>query len=137
MLNFSQKSYINLGLQDRSKCSYYWSSKEINIVYIDSRNDKNNGSVVYGIKFEDVNKAKYFLENYIIYDKCYFSVFTHDKEIIIEPIRVDGILKIHCGKNVEMAKKLVKRFRFQNIERVYRDKHAMKSEKQDFKGIKF
>ena len=60
-----------------------------------------------------------------------------NKEVIIEPIRVDGVLKINCGENVEMAKKLVKRFRTQNIDRLNRVKQAKKSAKHDFKGIEF
>ena len=137
MLNLKKSIYINTGLQDRSKCSYYWAGKEMYIVYIDSRNDKNQGSVVYGIKFKDAESAKYFADNYIIYDKCYFDVFTYNNEVIIEPIRVDGVLKINCGENEQIAKKLVIRFRTQNLDRLYRNKQTKKSAKQDFQGIMF
>ena len=141
MLSPKQASYINLGLQDRFKCAYYSKHKKNYFVYIDSRNDKNASSVVYGIKFEDNEKAKYFAEEYIIYDECEFDVFAHDRDLIIEPRTIDGTLKIECGQNEEMAKKLVKRFRTQNIERINRqnrtEKTAGKSVSQDFKGMKF
>ncbi len=138
MLSLKQANYIHSGLHDNRRCSYYksYNIDEI-LVFIDSRNDKNLGSVIYGINFENAEKAKYFAENCITYDECYFDVFTHGKTIIIEPIRVDGVLKIRCGSNEELAKKLVKKFRAQNIERLNRAKQAKKSARQDFKGIEF
>ena len=82
-------------------------------------------------------KAKYFVENYITYDKCYFDVFSHNEEIIIEARRIDGKLQINCGANEKMAQKLVKRLRTQYIERLNREKQDEKSVREDFRGMRF
>ena len=141
MLNPKQVRYINSGLDNRYKCAYYCQEGKDYVVYIDSNNDRTASSVVYGIKFENAEKAKYFTEKYIIYDICEFDVFVHDIEVIIDPRTIDGKLKIECGLNEEMAKKLVKRFRKQNIERLNRQKRTEKSEKEDAerdcRGMKF
>ena len=60
MLSPKQASYINLGLQDRLKCVYYCPEDKDYVVYINSNNDKTISSVIYGIKFEDNQKAEYF-----------------------------------------------------------------------------
>jgi len=142
MLNIKQASYINLGLDNRIKCAYYCKEGKEYVVYINSNNDKTTSSVIYGIKFEDNHKAEYFAKNYIIYDNCEFDILiTLDSNIIIDPRTIDGILKIKCGQNEEMAKKLVKRFRKQNIELLNRQKRTEKSAKEDaerdFRGMKF
>ena len=141
MINIKQARYINLGLDNRTKCAYYCKEGKDYVVYIDSDHDKTASSVVYGIKFENAEKAKCFAEKYIIYDRCEFDVFVHDNEIIIDPRTIDGKLKIECGLNEEMAKKLVKRFRKQNIIRLNRqertEKRAIEDATRDFKGMKF
>lgn len=139
MLNPKQARYINLGLKDWSKGIYYWKGKELNFVYID--NSKLKTTAVYGLKFGNAEKAKYFAEKYIIYDVCGFDVFTHDNEIIIEARRIDGRLQINCGANEKMAQKLVKRLRTQYVDRLNREKQteksASKDAKHDFRGMKF
>lgn len=141
MLNPKQLSYVNLGLQDRCKCVYYCQEGKDYVVCIDSNNDKTASSVVYGIKFENTSKAKSFVEKYMVYDNYEFDVFTHDNEIIIDPRTIDGKLRIECGLNEEMAKKLVKRFRKQNIIRLNiqkrTEKSASKDARCDFRGMKF
>lgn len=137
MLNPKQISYINLGLDDRAKCAYYCKSGKNYEVYIDSNNDKTHASVVYGIKFVGEREAEYFAQKYISYDSCEFDVFVHGNEIIIDPRTIDGQLGIQCCRNEEMAKKLVKRFRKQNIEKLKREAQSQKDDKKDFKGIQF
>lgn len=135
MLNPKQACYINLGLKDSYKGIYYWHGKEVNVVHIDSIKLKT--TAIHGIKFKNDEKAKYFAENYITYDEYYFDVFAYREDVIIEPKRIDGQLQIDCGKNEEMAKKLVKRLRTQYIERLNRNKQNERSDKKDFKGMKF
>ncbi len=137
MLNPKLASYVNLGLKDWSKGIYYTGGEVLNLVYIDTSRLKT--TPVCCIKFENAERAKYFAEDYITYDKSYFDVFVHNDEIIIESRRVDGRLKINCGENEEMAKKLVKRLKTQYIERLSREKQDAKSDnkarKNDFKGM--
>ena len=135
MLNPKQLSYINLGLKDNSKGIYYWHGKEVNLVHIETSRLKT--TPIYCIKFENRERAKYFTEHYITYDKCYFDVFAHNEQIIIESRIIDGTLLINCGENEEMAQKLVKRLRTQYVERLNREKQTEKSAKQDFKGMQF
>lgn len=139
MLSPKQSTYVNLGLKDWSKGIYYTGGKVLNLVYIDT--SKLNTTPVYCIKFENSERAQYFAEDYIIYDKCFFDVFTHNEEIIIESRRIDGRLQINCGENEKMAQKLVKRLRTQYVERLNREKQDEKSAKEDaerdFRGMKF
>lgn len=135
MLNPKQASYVNLGLKDSSKGIYYWHGKEVNFVHIETSRLKT--TPIYCIKFENSERAQYFAEDYITYDKCYFDVFAHNEQIIIESRRIDGILLINCGENEKMAQKLVKRLRTQYIERLNREKQAEKSAREDFRGVKF
>lgn len=137
MLNIKQARYINLGLDNRTKCAYYCKEGKDYVVCIDSNNDKTASSVVYGLKFEDNAKAECFVEKYIIYDECEFEVFVHDNEIIIDPRTIDGKLRIECGLNEEMAKKLVKRLRKQNVIRLNIQNRTEKKAREDFKGMKF
>jgi hypothetical protein len=139
MLNPKQASYVNLGLKDWSKGIYYTGGEVLNLVYIDTSRLKT--TPLCCIKFENSERAQYFAEDYISYDKCYFDVFAHNEEIIIEARRIDGRLQINCGENEKMAQKLVKKLRTQYIERLNREKQAEKSAredlKQDFRGMKF
>lgn len=135
MLNPKQISYINVGLKDSYKGIYYWHGKEVNVVHIDSIKLKT--TAIYGIKFKNDEKAKYFAKNHITYDEDYFDVFAYHEDVIIEPKRIDGQLIINCGENEEMAKKLVKRLRNQYIERLNRHKRSEKNAKKDFKGMEF
>jgi len=139
MLNPKQASYISLGLKESSKGIYYWHGNEVNLVHIET--SKLKTTPIYCIKFENSERAQYFAEHYITYDKCYFDVFTHNEEIIIESRRIDGELQINCGANEKMAQKLVKRLRTQYVERLNREKQDEKSAKEDaerdFRGMKF
>ena len=111
----------------------------LNLVYIDT--SKLNTTPVYCIKFENSERAQYFAEDYITYDKCFFDVFAHNEQIIIESRRIDGKLQINCGANEKMAQKLVKRLRTQYVERLNREKQDEKSAKKDaerdFRGMEF
>ncbi|MBQ8522205.1 MAG: hypothetical protein IJ458_00900 [Clostridia bacterium] len=135
MLNPKQASYVNLGLKDYTKGIYYFHGKEVNLVHIET--SKLKTTPTYCIKFENNDKAQYFVENYITYDKCYFDVFAHNEEIIIDSRRIDGTLLINCGENEKMAQKLIKRLRTQYVERLNREKQAEKSVREDFRGVKF
>ena len=137
MLSPKQASYINLGLEDSRKCAYYYRGTAKCFVYINSANCKNANLPIYTLKFEDRKSARYFAEHYITHGKYEFDVLVDGDGILLEPIMVDGKLRIDCGENVEMAKKLVKRFRAQYIRKLDMCKRSEKSNKKDFKGIQF
>ena len=128
MLNPKQASYINMGLKDTSKGIYYWHGKEVDLVQIDTLKLKT--TPIFGIKFENDEKAKYFAENYMTYDKCYFDVFAYKADVIIEPRRIDGILIINCGKNEEMAKKL-EDASTEEIKELSKEQMSVGSQKED------
>ena len=137
MLNPKQASYINLGLQDSSKGIYYWRGRTMCFVYID--NSKLKTKPVYCIKFEDNERAKYFAEDYIVYDELenLFELFVYKERVNIKGLGSSGQLEINCGENEEMAKKLVKSLRTQYVESLIVEKREKKSAKKDFRGMKF
>lgn len=137
MLNPKQMAYINLGLQDRFKCAYYYQHKENYFVVIDSERCEDANLPLYRLKFADNKKAEYFASRYIECKEYEFDVFTHKEDLYIEPRVIDGMLKIDCGQNEGMAKKMVKRFRTQYIEKLNRCKYNKSDDKKDFKGIQF
>ena len=129
-----QLAYINLGLQDRCKCSYYLQHKDNGnyVVFIDSGNCENANMPIYTIGFEDNHSASYFAYFNMKYDKQEFDVFVEGSGIIIDPITINGLLKIDCENNEEVAKKFVKMFREQYIRKLDMCKQSNKNRKNDF-----
>ncbi|MFQ6724229.1 MAG: hypothetical protein ACLRFE_02725 [Clostridia bacterium] len=135
MLNPKQWNYVNLGLKDRFKGIYCYQKGKRYIVLVDSSQCQTMS--LYGLKFDDEQKAEYFMNCNMYYDKYEFDVLLHNKSIMIEPRTIKGILEIDCGKNEEMAKKVVRTLRLQFINHLNKQKQAEKSEKKDFKGMEF
>ena len=135
MLNAKQWNYVNLGLKDRFKGVYYYEEGKYYTVLVDSSQCQTMS--LYGLKFDDEQKAEFFIDRDMYYDKYQFDILLHKNKIMIAPRTIKGILKIDCGKNEEMAKKAVRTLRLQYIKHLNNQKLNEKSEKKDFGGMKF
>ena len=135
MLNLKQLSYVNLGLQDRFKCAYYSQHEDGYYVFINS--SRCRGMYLFGIKFEQPGKAKYFADNYMKYDKYDFDVILQRNNLMIAPKTINGVIQIDCQQNEEIAKKLVKVFRSQFMQHLNNQKIIEKINKKDSKGLQF
>ena len=135
MLTPKQWNYVNIGLYDCAKGIYYLHLTEENFVYIDTY--KCNTTPQYCIKFKNREKAREFIENYIVYNKSQFEVSICRSEVTITPQMPNVNLRIDCLDNEEMAKKLVKMLRKQYIKQLSDDKKDERNSKKDFKGIEF
>ena len=129
-----QLCYINLGLQDSSKSVYYLQCGDNRdyVVFVDSGNCENANMPIYTIDFQDNHSAARFAYFNMQYDKQEFNIFVEYKRIVIEPRTVEGVLKIDCRDNEEVAKKFVKMFREQYIRKLDMCKQSHKNKKDDF-----
>ena len=129
-----QLAYINLGLQDRSKSSYYLQHKNNGnyAVFIDSSKCENANMPIYTIRFQDNPSAARFAYFNMQYDKQEFDILVEGNGIIIEPITINGVLKIDCRDSEETAKKFVKMFREQYIRKLDACKQNNRKGKDDF-----